>query len=91
MKIKEHYNHLIPRLLKTDGVTFGNHIFYAISEQEVSKNLRNHELVHVAQYQSLGVFKFLILYVFEYIVNRLKGLSHYDAYYAISFEVEARR
>jgi hypothetical protein len=49
-----------------------------------------HELVHVQQWARLGVVRFLWKYVAGYVGGRLTGLSHQDAYRAISIEVEAR-
>lgn len=49
-----------------------------------------HELVHVQQGARLGVVRFLWKYVAGYVGGRLTGLSHQDAYRAISIEVEAR-
>lgn len=49
-----------------------------------------HELVHVAQYDRIGITRFLWRYAREYVCNlwRMRGLRR--AYEAISFEVEAR-
>ena len=49
-----------------------------------------HELVHSQQWARLGVVRFLWKYVAGYVGGRLTGLSHQDAYRAISIEVEAR-
>jgi hypothetical protein len=37
----------------------------------------------------LGLVRFLWRYINEYIRNRRRGMSHDDAYLAVSFEVEA--
>lgn len=49
-----------------------------------------HELVHVRQWHDLGVIGFLRVYLGEYVGGRRRGLSHRDAYLAISLETEAR-
>jgi len=49
-----------------------------------------HELVHVRQWQTHGIWRFLRRYLGEYLRGRRKGLGHDEAYRAISFEVEAR-
>lgn len=36
-----------------------------------------------------GVLGFLIRYFYHYIKGKLQGLSHWEAYYLIPFEVEA--
>ena len=53
--------------------------------------LVSHELVHVCQWQRLGVIRFLRLYLSDYLDGRRKGLSHNEAYLAIALEVEARQ
>jgi hypothetical protein len=53
--------------------------------------LLSHEMVHVRQWEELGVPRFLWRYLSSYLRGRLGGLSHQDAYHAIPFEVEARR
>jgi hypothetical protein len=50
-----------------------------------------HELVHVRQWRTQGAVRFLLGYVGEYLGGRLRGLSHGQAYLAISAESEARR
>jgi hypothetical protein len=72
------------------GVTLGNHIYYVMDSKNVSERLRKHEMVHVEQYQKYGFIRFLYLYFKEYLSYRLKGFSHYQAYYEISFEKDAR-
>lgn len=53
-----------------------------------------HELVHVSQWHRTGGFllgpvSFAVTYVWDYALNRLRGMSRYDAYGAIRFEQEA--
>ena len=52
--------------------------------------LVGHELVHVRQWSQLGPLRFVRRYLAEYLRGRRKGLSHSQAYLAISFEKEAR-
>jgi hypothetical protein len=49
-----------------------------------------HELVHVQQWREERALPFLAQYVGEYLRLRARGLRHWPAYSAISFEVEAR-
>jgi len=49
-----------------------------------------HELVHVEQWRELGMLKFLMRYLVDYLRGRRAGLDHWAAYRAISFEEEAR-
>jgi hypothetical protein len=52
--------------------------------------LVEHELVHVRQWQQLGTMRFIGRYLRDYLMGRKKGLSHNQAYLAISLEREAR-
>ena len=52
--------------------------------------LLEHELVHVSQWQRLGMARFLKRYLSDYLAGRRKGLNHHRAYLAISLEKEAR-
>ena len=52
--------------------------------------LIEHELVHVSQWEQLGVLRFLGRYLREYLKGRIRGLSHNQAYLEISLEREAR-
>lgn len=86
----EHYNHFLPKLLKVSGVTLGKHVYYRMEPKFISDRLRKHELAHVNQYRQFGSIRFLYLYFKEYLRYRFKGLNHYQAYYEISFEKDAR-
>ncbi len=50
-----------------------------------------HELVHRRQWGELGAVRFLGRYLADYWRGRRAGLSHHEAYLAISLEEEARR
>jgi len=62
-----------------------------VGESSRLARLISHELVHVRQWQQLGIMRFLRLYLSDYLGGRRKGLSHNQAYLAISLEMEARR
>lgn len=49
-----------------------------------------HELEHVRQFARVGLMRFAWQYARDYARNRRRGLSSFEAYEAISFEVEAR-
>lgn len=49
-----------------------------------------HELVHVRQWKRLGTWRFLRIYLSDYVRNRRAGMSHERAYLAIRLEKEAR-
>lgn len=48
-----------------------------------------HERIHLRQQLECGILPFYILYLGMYLINRLKGMSHYRAYRLILFEKEA--
>jgi hypothetical protein len=72
---------------RTIAITFGRRVY--VADGYASDALLRHELVHVRQAGELGVPRFLWRYVAEYVRNRRRGMTHDDAYRAISFEVEA--
>jgi hypothetical protein len=49
-----------------------------------------HELVHVRQWKRLGMWRFLRIYVSDYVRNRREGMDHHHAYLGIRLEKEAR-
>lgn len=86
---KEKYNHWLPPLLGAAAVTIGNTIYYEMSKDKISAKLRRHEMVHIQQYEQLGVVGFFIQYFSEYISYRIDGQGHWEAYRNISLEKEA--
>lgn len=91
MKIKNHYNHWLPKLLDVGGVTLRNHIFYYYTERETPAWLRRHEEKHVEQYKKYTTIGFLLIYTYHYLKGRLQGWDHQRAYEYIPFEIEARK
>lgn len=53
------------------------------------ERLMRHELVHVRQWQELGVVRFLVNYLGAYLQGRWRGHGHRDAYRRIPLEVQA--
>jgi len=74
----------------TIAITLGRRVYIKPGRENDQVVLR-HELVHVRQYDDLGVVRFLSRYSAEYVGNRLRGKSHDEAYRAISLEEEAYR
>jgi hypothetical protein len=77
-----------------EAITLGRRVYLSPrlleeGEQRFLETLR-HELVHVEQVRKLGVMRFALRYVAEYVRNRRRGLRHEAAYFEISFEREAR-
>jgi hypothetical protein len=71
----------------TIAITLGKRVY--IAAEHASEAVLRHELVHVRQVGELGLVRFVVRYVAEYMRNRRLGLSHDESYRAISFEVEA--
>lgn len=53
------------------------------------ERLLNHERIHLRQQIELLWFPFMILYLGNYLINRLRYNSHREAYLNIVFEREA--
>ena len=85
-KIRLFDAHFLPRWLNVGAITLGYNILFA---KFPSDAMMDHELVHISQILKHGILKFYWLYLREYIGYRIVGLSHSDAYMAISFEKEA--
>jgi hypothetical protein len=72
------------------GMTL-RHTILVRREYADDEALLDHEMVHVRQWEELGVPRFLWRYLSAYARGRLGGLSHDDAYRAIPLEAEARQ
>ncbi|MVN90572.1 hypothetical protein [Mucilaginibacter aquatilis] len=77
--------------LKVDGMA----VFpFILVRTQVLKNdvvLLRHETIHLKQAAELLVIPFYLLYLLNYLVNRLKYNNHQTAYEQIVFEREAYR
>lgn len=69
------------------GITLGRLII--VRPRTPSARLLRHELVHVRQFRRLGMPRFALSYVGEYLKWRVRGYPHRGAYRRISHEVEA--
>ncbi len=49
-----------------------------------------HEAIHLRQQIELALVFFYLWYCIDYLKNRIRGMSHFDAYTNIIFEKEAR-
>lgn len=68
------------------GTTIGRVI---IVRRAPSDRLLRHELVHVAQFDEMGIVPFVASYTWQYLRWRARGYPHKGAYRRISYEVEA--
>ena len=75
------------------GITLWPFVILRDTAEEVGAGkynaLLNHERIHLRQQAELLVVFFYILYAFYYIRNRIKGMSHWNAYRSIPFERES--
>ena len=55
----------------------------------LSDETLRHEMVHVAQVERLGWFRFYASYLGYYLVNLVKYRNHQEAYRNIPYEMEA--
>ncbi len=55
-----------------------------------AESIIQHEAIHIRQQIELAIVFFYLWYVLDYLKNRIRGMSHFDAYAHIIFEKEAR-
>lgn len=91
IKIREYYNHWLPRWLNVGAITLWPFIFYGKPLYPDYFIVRKHEWIHIDQIRRDGVITFYVLYLWYYLRNRIKGMSHMDAYINNSYEQEAFR
>ncbi len=90
MKVKARYNHWLPKALKVYGITLFPWVLYSESKKEVRESsLFGHELIHVRQIRAVGWLYFYWTYWWDYLRDRLKGMSPDDAYMHNYYEAEA--
>jgi hypothetical protein len=73
-------------LIGYDGITLYPFI---LVRNKYSKTLINHEKIHLAQYKELFIIGFLVIYLYDFIVNYIKFRNFNKAYRKIGFEIEA--
>ena len=82
----------VPKLLsffapiQIGAITLG---FIVFARNEMSETTKRHETIHFQQFLETLFVGFLILYFYDYIVGRIKGIKGPDAYRAIRAELEA--
>lgn len=80
---------IIVRFLPYSGMTLFPFIFFRKKDLPVSERLLNHERIHLRQQLELLILPFYLWYLTDYLLHRLRGKNHHDAYRAILFEKEA--
>ena len=73
----------------TNGVTIYPFIFIKYPKEETRQTLINHEKIHIKQQLKWLIIPFFLMYGIEYLIGRIKGMNHDQAYRNISFEKEA--
>ncbi len=82
---------LRPLLMKSVvAITIGKRVYFsALLPVEEHERILRHERVHVQQMARIGILRFFVRYLREYLTNRRAGMTPHDAYRRISFEQEA--
>lgn len=83
------YPVIVARFLKVDGMALFPFILVRHEALRHDHVLIRHETIHIRQALELLVIPFYILYLFNYLYNRIKYTSHHQAYMNIVFEREA--
>lgn len=78
------------KAFKIKAITLGFLILYSNSVEQTPYNIRRHEMKHAEQVLEEGLYSFLGNYAQEYVINVIEGDDLFNAYYNISYEVEAR-
>lgn len=86
MIINNRFAILFLDLIGYDGITLYPFI---LVKNKYNKRLINHEKIHIAQYKELFVIGFLVIYLYDFIVNYIKFKNFDEAYRKIGFEIEA--
>ena|SRR6478609_6449539 len=80
---------LIVPFMKVSGMALFPFIFLKDKAMLADRTIVDHERIHLRQQAELLVLPFYILYLFNYLINRLRGQGHDRAYRNIVFEREA--
>jgi len=72
------------------GLSIWPFMWFYNDKDHVPKSLLLHEEEHIRQQLRGLLIGYALRYWGEYIINRLKGMSNYQAYYNISYERKAR-
>ena len=73
------------------GLSIWPYIWFYADKKDVPDSLLVHELEHHKQQKRDFFIWYFIRYWLEYFINRIKGMDSYQAYYNISYEIDARK
>lgn len=88
MRTRLRYNSWIAQVLGVSAITLYPFVFFAGAK--ASAELMRHELRHIEQIETVGVWRFYVSYLLYYFAGRVMGMSADDAYENICWEVDAR-
>lgn len=89
MKVRLRYEHFIPRTLGVRGIVLYPWVLFSEPREKVPTRVVRHEFVHVRQVREIGVARFYVAYLVEYVKHLVRFRNHDRAYFAIRFEAEA--
>jgi hypothetical protein len=75
----------------TDGMVLWPFVLVRHKKSKTTKKLIRHETKHVEQVYKYWILGFYVVYLYQYLKNRIKGMNHQKAYWNNPFEIEARK
>jgi len=89
LRVKWRFGSRVPGILNVGAITLYPFVLLKQKSFEANKTVVQHEAIHIEQIRNVGVLRFYITYLYQYVKNRLKGHDHNYSYYGISYEKEA--
>lgn len=80
---------LMTRFLPYAGMSLFPFILLRKKDAPHGERLLNHERIHLRQQLELLILPFYIWYLLDYLIQRIRGRKHDEAYRSIIFEKEA--
>lgn len=80
---------LMTRFLPYAGMSLFPFILLRKKDAPHGERLINHERIHLRQQLELLILPFYLCYLLDYLIQRLRGRKHEEAYRSIIFEKEA--
>lgn len=87
MKVINIYGFKPLNWINAGGITLYPFVLYA--DKEPTIDIKFHEGIHVLQVKECGWIRFYLSYVLFYLSARVRGDSHWSAYYSVPWEAEA--
>jgi hypothetical protein len=80
---------LLTRFLPYAGMSLFPFILLRKKDAPHGERLLNHERIHLRQQLELLILPFYLWYLLDYLIQRIRGRKHEEAYRSIIFEKEA--